>query len=369
MTRVVVAMSGGVDSSVAALRLRETGAELVGLFLRNGVVHREAADCGPLPLLAPAHKQGCCSVDDARDARAVAAVLGIPFHAVDFSGEFESIIDGFVDSYRKGRTPNPCVECNRDLKFGALLRFADSIGADAVATGHYARSRPGGPLLARSADRAKDQSYVLAAVDRHGLSRAMFPLGDLTKDQTRELARRAGLPTASKRESQEICFVPSNDYRDLLAERGVVGTPGPLVHADGRQLGTHDGYEKFTVGQRKGIGIAAPEALYVISIDASTATVTVGPRAALATHVLRCGALSWLGPEHEAPSQGEAREYWVQIRAHHTPVRCTAAPTDSGLRIELLAPEPGVAAGQLAVLYDGYDGELVAGSAWIESAE
>lgn len=352
--RIVVAMSGGVDSSVAALLLREAGHDVVGLFMRHGTAEP------PSPLsLAPSYRQGCCSVDDARDARAVAAALGIPFFVVDFGAEFGRIVDAFVKSYAQGETPNPCVNCNRDLKFGALLTFARSIGASRVATGHYAllETAGGRPVLSRARDRAKDQSYVLAAVEPEALRGAMFPLGDLVKSEVRERARRAGLPVSEKRESQEICFVPSNDYRDLLRARGV-GTPGPIVGPGGEQLGAHGGFEHFTVGQRRGIGVAASQPLYVTAVDPASATVTVGPASALEVSGFESDRATWFG---ELPNPG--LEVLVQFRAHHDPVPGRVVRTRAGVQVTFLRPPRAVAPGQLAVFYDAR--QRVLGSCWI----
>ena len=346
-------MSGGVDSSVAALELRDAGHEVIGLFLRNGISK-------PIGLGAKTHRQGCCSLDDARDADAVARALGIPFYVIDYAAEFGAIIDGFVEAYRRGRTPNPCVVCNRDLKFGSLVSFARTLGAERVATGHYARLESG--RLRRGVDRAKDQSYVLAAVKPDGLADAIFPLGALTKPQVRERARRAGLPVAEKRESQEICFVPSNDYRDLLDSRGVPGTPGPIVREGGAIVGEHAGYERFTVGQRRGLGVAAEQPLYVTSIDPATATVTIGPRDALATAWLESDDANWFDSQLSEP--GSERRFFVQLRAHHEAAPARVVARERGVRVEFESPEAGVAPGQLAVFYDGEG--TVAGSCWIE---
>lgn len=353
--RVVVAMSGGVDSSVAALLLREDGLDVVGLFLRNGI-----AAAAP----SAGHRQGCCSVEDARDARAVAQALGIPFYVIDYAAEFGSIVDRFVEDYRRGRTPNPCALCNRDLKFGSLVSFARSLGAEQVATGHYARIAPrgGSPRLRRAVDDAKDQSYVLAAVEPQAFARARFPLGEMRKPEVRERARRAGLPVAEKRESQEICFVPSNDYRALLAERGVPGTEGDLVDRTGRVLGRHGGFEHFTIGQRRGIGVADREALYVTAIDPATATVTIGPRRELASAWLECAGVTWF--DAALAECGAAVRVDVQLRAHHRPVPARLVPLGRSARVEFLEPESACAPGQLAVFYDA-DG-FVLGSGWIE---
>jgi tRNA-specific 2-thiouridylase len=242
--RVVVAMSGGVDSSVAAWLLREEGHDLVGLFMRNGV-HVGADE---------SRKKSCCSVSDARDARMVAARLGIPFQAVDLAEEFGDVIRYFLAEYGRGRTPNPCAVCNRDLKFGRLLDFADELGAETVATGHYARLEleRGRVKVRRGVDGSKDQSYQLFPVAEDHLARARLPLGAMQKSAVRALAGEVGLRTATKADSQEICFVPSNDYRKLLAERGAELHPGKLVDSAGTVLGEHQGTEHFTVGQRRG---------------------------------------------------------------------------------------------------------------------
>ncbi|MFN0205906.1 MAG: tRNA 2-thiouridine(34) synthase MnmA [Planctomycetota bacterium] len=356
MTRIVVAMSGGVDSAVSAWLLRERGFDVVGLFLRNGI----SKPAG----LEPSHRQGCCSLDDSRDALAVANQLNIPFYVIDYASEFGSIIDSFVTSYKKGETPNPCVLCNRDLKFGSLLNFARSLGAGAVATGHYARIEGEGVTrrLRRGSHREKDQSYVLAAMEPASLASSMFPVGDLTKTEVREIAKNAGLRVFNKRESQEICFVPSNNYRDLLTSRGVAGTPGKIVNTSGGVLGEHGGFEHFTIGQRKGIGVAHTEALYVKSIDPRTATVTVATKDEIGTNWIESSRATWFAAPLEV---NETREYLIQVRAHHEPVPGRICNINGRVRAEFNDPESAIAPGQLAVFYDG---EYVAGSAWIERA-
>src|SRR5260221_2336725 len=245
--RFVVAMSGGVDSSVAAWMLAREGLSVVGLFMRNGV-HVDAAESS---------KKSCCSASDARDARMVAAHLGISFQAVDLKEEFGQIIRYFLSEYGRGRTPNPCAVCNRDLKFNRLLRFARELGAEGVATGHYARlAIEGGRVkVRRGADTAKDQSYQLFGVAEENLARTRLPIGDLKKAQVRELARTAGLKTAEKKDSQEICFVPGNDYRKLLDEHGVERHPGDLVDTAGKKLGEDHGAENYKIRQRRGPGV------------------------------------------------------------------------------------------------------------------
>ncbi len=272
-TRVLAALSGGVDSSVAAHLLLEQGYEVFGVFLRNGVEAPEQLD---------RPKQGCCSVEDARDAARVADILGIPFHALDMEKEFRSVRSYFRDEYAHGRTPNPCAVCNRDIKFGALAAFADAVGAEYLATGHYAQlsQGPDGVELRRGADPRKDQSYVLFPVAPAILERTLLPLGGLQKDRTRAMAEASGLPVFAKPDSQEICFVPSGDYRDVLRDEGGLGKPGRLIDRDGKVLATHQGHMGFTRGQRRGLGFASTQPMYVLDIDADSGDVRVGPREA-----------------------------------------------------------------------------------------
>ncbi len=353
--RVAVAMSGGVDSSVAAWLLRRAGSDVVGLFMRNGV--HVAAD-------EAAHKS-CCSVSDARDARMVAAALGIPFQAVDLAREFGRIVSHFVAEYGRGRTPNPCAVCNRDLKFDRLLAFADELGCEAVATGHYARVRvvDGRVHLLRGLDRKKDQSYQLFCVAEANLRRTRLPVGELSKERVRELAREAGLRTAHKPDSQEICFVPSNDYRRLLAEAGVALHPGELVDTAGRALGRHPGTEHFTIGQRRGLGLAAGRPMYVVDIVAATGTVVLGSREECASGELAVEPPNWIGVD-AAP--GDALRCEVQVRYHHDPAPATVLVHEGGARVVFDRPQHAVAAGQGAAFYRG---ERLLGGGWIASAE
>jgi tRNA-specific 2-thiouridylase len=356
MSRILVAMSGGVDSSVAALLLKEAGFDVVGLFLRNGVT---APAQGARP-----GRQGCCSVEDANDARRVALRLGIPFYALDYGEGFGRLIDYFVDSYNRGETPAPCVLCNQWLKFGSLLAFAREIGAEAVATGHYARveARPGGRFaLRRAADPAKDQSYFLASLAQEQLARSRFPVGHLSKAEVREIARRAGLPTAEKPESMEICFVPGGDYRRLIEERA----PGALREGDivdeaGRPLGRHGGHQRFTIGQRRGVGLARGEPAYVTAIDAARNLVTIGPRAALARREVAGERMIWGG--RGAPAAGEAVRCLAQVRHRHRAGPAVARAEGAGggrVRVVFDAPVEAIAPGQALVLYDG--DEVIAG--------
>ena len=357
MARVVLAMSGGVDSSVAALLLREQGHEVVGLFMRTGVE--------PEPSPRASHKQGCCSVIDAGDARRVADRLDIPFYALDFAGDFGRVIDYFADEYLAGRTPNPCVVCNNWLKFGKLWSYGRQLGADLIATGHYARlTRRGVEVeLHRALDTAKDQSYVLAGLDRAILPRLLFPLGDLTKDRVRQRAREAGLPVSDKPDSVEICFVPGGDHaRVIRARRPESPRPGHFVDTEGNVLGEHDGIERFTVGQRKGLGIAAGERRYVLRIVPGANDVVLGDREGLLAGGLAAARVNWLlaePPSAPLPCQ-------VRIRYRHTPApgRVTALP-GGGARVEFDEPQSAVTPGQLAVVYDGT--RVLAGG-WIEQA-
>jgi tRNA-specific 2-thiouridylase len=343
--RLVVAMSGGVDSSVAAWMLREQGRELVGLFMRNGV-HVEEHESA---------KKSCCSVADARDARMVAAQLGIPFQSVDLKDEFRAIIRYFVDEYARGRTPNPCAVCNRDLKFNRLLAFARELGAEGVATGHYARiERVAGRVeLHRGLDPDKDQSYQLFGVAEEHLERTHLPLGALKKSQVRQLARAAGLRTSAKKDSQEICFVPSNDYRNLLAQEGVALHPGALVDSSGAELGAHAGTEHFTIGQRRGHGIASSEPLYVVALEPETGRVVLGSRVS---------GLNWIG--FDPPASGEFR-CEVQQRYHATPAACSVSV--AGLQAEVVFDEPelSITPGQGAAFYRG---TRLLGGGWIDGS-
>lgn len=352
--RFVVAMSGGVDSSVSAWLLREGGHDLVGLFMRNGV-HVDAAE---------SHKKSCCSVSDARDARMVASFLGIPFQAVDLKQEFGAIIRYFLAEYAAGRTPNPCAICNRDLKFNRLLSFADELGADFVATGHYARLdiEQGRVRVRRGVDRSKDQSYQLFSVAERHLARARLPLGSLKKSRVRELAAQAGLRTAAKADSQEICFVPSNDYRELLAQRGASLHPGDLVDSSGRVLGSHAGTEHFTIGQRKGHGVGGGTPLYVIDVQPTTGRVVLGTREECHATAMRLRELNWIG--FDVPPSGEFRAE-VQVRYHHEPAPATVGVRDGEAEVVFDEPQLAIAPGQGAAFYRGDD---LLGGGWIHSS-
>lgn len=347
MSRVLVAMSGGVDSSVAALRLLEAGHDVVGVFMKNGV--SAAAGKGA--------EKSCCSASDARDAMTVAERLGVPFYAVDYATEFGRIVDHFAAEYRRGRTPNPCVLCNQELKFGHLLSLAEAFGADAVATGHYARVEDGRLLRAR--DRAKDQTYYLFGVEREALRRARFPLGDLTKAEVREIARGAGLRTADKPESMEICFVTSGDYRDVVRAGGGLGRPGRFVDTGGRDLGAHAGIGGFTVGQRRGLpALGAPR--YVQQIRPDTGEVVLAADHELGATAARVRGLNWLVDPPGAG--GTAAQIRVRARAEAVPGHVRPEP-DGSVRVEFTRPVRAIAPGQAAVFYRG---DLVLGGGWLD---
>lgn len=355
--RVLTALSGGVDSSVAALLLQQQGYDVVGVFLRNGV-EKPPASCDL--------KQGCCSEDDALDAAKVADRLGIPFHALDMAEEFRGVMDYFAGEYAQGRTPNPCAICNRDIKFGALIRFADALGAAFLATGHYAQTRAGsrGVELWRGADPRKDQSYVLFPVGPRVLERTLLPIGGMHKSQTRRIAQDAGLPVFAKPDSVEICFVPTGDYRDMLRARGGLGLPGRMLHVDGRVLGEHDGHMGFTRGQRRGIGIANTSPLYVLDVNASTGDVLIGPRSATAC------AEAWITDfqtfAEEAPEGAVWSDVSAQYRSSPGGIPAELQVLENGrARVLFREPATSVTPGQgLAV----YRGERLLGGGWIQSA-
>ncbi len=351
--RLLVAMSGGVDSSVAALLLARRGHPLVGLFMRNGVKVSEAESA----------RKSCCSISDARDARMVAAALGIPFQAVDLAEEFGAIIRYFVAEYARGRTPNPCAVCNRDLKMGRLVELADELECAGVATGHYARIdlEDGRVVVRRGVDADKDQSYQLLAVPEAQLARTVLPLGGLRKSEVRAIAAEAGLRTSAKKDSQEICFVPSNDYRKLLAERGVTLHGGSLVDTGGRVLGRHEGTEHFTIGQRRGHGVATGEPLYVVELLPEEGVVVLGSQEECRAVSMQVDGLNWIGVE--PPAQDDLR-CLVQYRSRSTAAPATVRANAGGVEVVFEDPQLAVAPGQGAAFYVG---DRLIGGGWIRS--
>ncbi len=353
MTRIVVAMSGGVDSSVAAGLLVEQGHDVIGLSMQL-YDQRGEETFG-----------SCCTLDDLYDARRVASAIGIPHYILNFERQFQdTVISNFVHEYAAGRTPLPCAHCNSDLKFSTLLDRARSLGAEQVATGHYARveqSAAGRWLLRRSADPAKDQSYFLFSLTQPQLARASFPVGELSKTAVRAQARRLGLKVAEKPDSQEICFVPDGDYASFVARKEpAVARGGTIVDQRGEVLGRHGGVHRFTVGQRKGLGVSGRAPFYVLKIEAESGQVTVGPREALEQTSLTASGVNWIASD--APSS------WLpvsaKIRHRHRPAagRVRAIEHD---RAELIFGEPqaAVAPGQAVVFYDD---DLVVGGGWID---
>jgi tRNA-specific 2-thiouridylase len=361
MPRVVLAMSGGVDSSASAVLLKRQGYDVVGLFMRTGTHGHDQGGADP----RRDNKKGCCSAIDAGDARRVADRLDIPFYALDFEAEFGKIIDYFADEYARGRTPNPCVVCNTWLKFGQLWAFAKQLGADFIATGHYARVLPGpdGPELHRGLDSDKDQSYVLHGIKREVLPHLLFPVGGHTKPEIRDIAREAGLlGVADKPDSVEICFVPSGNHVDVVrSRRPEVAAPGRIVERDGTVLGGHDGIDRFTVGQRKGLGVAAGRKRFVLEILPESNTVVVGDPDDLLASGLVASRVNWLADPPADPIACTAK---IRYRHAGTPATVTATP-DGGAEVRFADPQPAVTPGQAVTFYAG---TRVLGGGWIEAA-
>jgi tRNA-specific 2-thiouridylase len=350
---VIVGMSGGVDSSATAALLLEQGFEVVGITLK----------LWPQDCVSRAEDK-CCGPQAVADARAVCHTLGIPYYLIDESAEFQSkVIQYFADEYKAGRTPNPCVMCNQNLKFGRLIERADQLGARYIATGHFARIErcdDGRVLLKRGRDPRKDQSYFLFSLRQDQLARALFPLGEKTKSDTREVARHCRLKTADKEESMEICFVPDNDYGGFLRQANLAQPHrGDIVDLNGRVLGGHDGIEFYTIGQRKRLGISSPKPLYVVDLDAASNRVTVGDESALERDELTVDRCNWI-PFDRPSGQFEAA---VKIRYNHPGTTATVTPMGDGrAKVRLHSAQRAITPGQAAVFYQD---DLVVGGGWI----
>ena len=353
--RVAVALSGGVDSATAAACLLEQGHEVIGLTMRLWEEPGGAAAGSP--------QRTCCAPEDLQDARRVAQTLDIPFYVLDLTEAFRrEVVRDCLESYAAGRTPNPCVRCNQSLKFHHLLARALELEAVCLATGHYAildRDAAGGMRLCRAADRRKDQSYFLFSTPYDQLGLIRFPLGGIGKEETRRLARRFGLHLAAKRESQDLCFVPDGDLAAFLVRQGVAMPSGPIVDPDGRVLGAHRGLGRYTVGQRKGLGLAAPQPLYVLAIDAAQNRLVVGPEARLYREELEVMAVNWLAPS--PPARPMACQARIRYAAEPQPAWVEPLP-DGRARVRFAQPQRAITPGQACVFYAA---EQVLGGGWI----
>ena len=357
-TRVVAAMSGGVDSSVVAAMLKAQGYDVIGITL-------QLYDHG-----AAIEKKGaCCAGQDIHDARNVSDQIGIPHYVLDYESKFrEQVMEDFADTYLAGSTPIPCIRCNQTVKFSDLLKTARDLGADCLATGHYIRRTDGedGPELHRAADASRDQSYFLFATTAEQLDYLRFPLGDLPKTEVRELADQFNLPVASKPDSQDICFVPEGSYANVVEKlRPGAGRGGEIVHLDGRVLGEHSGVIHYTIGQRRGLGVATGDPLYVVKIDAPKRRVIVGPREALMTSGLLLEELNWIGDGTLEAAANSGAAVLVRVRSTRPPVPARIGWSDGVPAIWFDDPEEGVARGQAAVLYDAAGSTRILGGGFI----
>ena len=355
--RVVVAMSGGVDSSVAALLLRRAGWDVVGVTLKLYSLDESEL---------PDDHQGCCTLDDVEDARSVCRKLGIPHYVLNMEREFrDQVMDYFVAEYRRGRTPHPCIACNDKIKFSQLMARADALGAQYVATGHYARVERGSgdAVLRKGMDQAKDQSYVLFGMTQEQLSRTLLPVGGYTKGEIRQLAVEAGLITADKPESQDICFIPLGDYHEFLRQR-TSGVPGEIVDLDGTVLGNHQGIEFFTVGQRRGLGLSKTtgEPRFVVRVEADANRVVVGPESALYAEEAGLSGVNYVSGE--TPADGTPISVKIRYKAYEAPA--TLHPHSGGTVVRFREPQRAVTPGQAAVFYDG---DTLLGGGTIEPPE
>ncbi len=371
MSRVVLAMSGGVDSSVAAHLLLRQGHEVIGVFMRHGEQAVEVCSLEGKPNSSPllpvvsdraGHKQGCCTASDAEDGRRVAERLGIPFYALNLQAEFRQIIDYFVAEYSNGRTPNPCIRCNNWIKFGKLFDYADSVDAEFVATGHYAQLQAGtpDPKLLVGIDESKDQSYVLFGIRREDLRRMLLPVGQYDKPTIRSIATELGLNVAQKKDSQEICFVTHGHHDEFVrARRPGSDTSGEIVTTDGRVVGQHPGIEGFTIGQRRGLRVALGEPYFVVAIEPDSRRVVLGNKESLARKSLSANDTNWLV---DPPSQPFSCDAKIRYNSPARPAFAEVLP-DNRLRVEFVEPQYGVAPGQAVVCYYG---SQVLGGGWIE---
>jgi tRNA-specific 2-thiouridylase len=350
MKKVAVAMSGGVDSAVAALLLKQSGLQIVGVTMCLGVSPAEG------------QKAKCCGPREVEDAREVCQALGIGHYIIDFAADLEEkVIRPFVEEYRRGRTPNPCVDCNRSIKFGSLLAKVFAWGCDGIATGHYAatETQNGAARLKVPKDRKKDQTYFLHAVAREALGKVLFPLAGYTKQEVRAIAAEARLPVFDKPESQDICFMPAEGHGAFLASRGVVLEAGDIVDGEGRRVGRHRGIACYTIGQRGGLGISSPSPLYVLAIDAAKNRLVVGPKGALKSSGLIADQVNCLVDEFPP-------EAWAKIRYAHKAAKCSVSYQGGRLSVRFYEPQEAVAPGQSVVLYEG---ETVLGGGIIQEVD